>query len=540
MVASADPSRVFAGHRRLYLSLGAMAFLLFWGLPSLILPLSTDEAIYAVGARTVLRGGELYRDFWDIKPPLTYLTYVVPLGIGGADSVLALRLFNLLAIGAGMAVVFALTARFFSDRAALLAACLYCFGYFGVAWFGHQGEAESYMAAPLLLAFAAYRVRGAGVYRMALVAGLLLGIAIAYKPTAALLALGLPAMELLFRQQDWTPRAAVERLALAAVGVLAVQAAWVAYLLAVGTWADFVDIQRNYTLPYNDYRWLAGTPLWRSILDPTGGWLVNSAYLIVPAWIAVMLGLFRGKRQPTLLLGGLALLAVLSVWWQGKYFDYHWLIVLPFLAPLAGYAFDQAIDLTRSLARGDAYLARGLLAAGFIVLAIWPVLRTYDAYGLLLDRTLGNISQQTVENHYLAEYEANVQLVDQIREQGDPDDSFYVFGFWALPYFLEERPLPARFITNASVRSTWSPESWRQELIDDLERVRPRFVAVAAGDHQPWLTGTYQASDQFMCDSFPELRRFIEENYHAIMNNGLFVLYDAEATLHSAAPRCVA
>ena len=52
------------------------------------------------------------------------------------------------------------------------------------------------------------------------------------------------------------------------------------------------------------------------------------------------------------------LLALLTVWWQGKYFDYHWLIVVPFLAPLAGYAFDEAINLTRSLARWDAYLSR--------------------------------------------------------------------------------------------------------------------------------------------------------------------------------------
>jgi hypothetical protein len=152
----------------------------------------------------------------------------------------------------------------------------------------------------------------------------------------------------------------------------------------------------------------------------------------------------------------------------------------------------------------------------------------------------GSLTRAGVEQHYLGEFGANRQIVEHIRENSSADDGFLVFGFWPQPYIWEERPLPSRFVTSASVRSTWSPAKWRRELIADLIVNKPRFIAVAAGDHQPWLTGSGHASDQYLCDAWPELRQLIEENYRAVINNGLFVLYDREAREHLALPRCVA
>jgi hypothetical protein len=181
-----------------------------------------------------------------------------------------------------------------------------------------------------------------------------------------------------------------------------------------------------------------------------------------------------------------------------------------------------------------------VLVIGFLIIAIWPILRTYDAYDLLLQRAGGSASGADVERHYLEQLAANRQIVEHIRQHGRPDDSFLVFGFWTQPYIWEERPLPSRFVTSASVRSTWSPAKWRRELIADLIVNKPRFIAVAAGDHQPWLTGSGHASDQYLCDAWPELRQHIEENYRAVINNGLFVLYAREARENLALPRCVA
>jgi hypothetical protein len=61
----------------------AVAFTLIWGLPFLLSPLSTDETYFALGALTILTGDQLYEDLWDIKPPLIYALYALPIGVAG-------------------------------------------------------------------------------------------------------------------------------------------------------------------------------------------------------------------------------------------------------------------------------------------------------------------------------------------------------------------------------------------------------------------------------------------------------------------------
>jgi hypothetical protein len=60
----------------------------------------------------------------------------------------------------------------------------------------------------------------------------------------------------------------------------------------------------------------------------------------------------------------------------------------------------------------------------------------------------------------------------------------------------------------------------------DLMAAPPRFFAVARGDNQPWLVGSSETSDEHLRDSFPELRRFLEERYVPVLDLGLFILYE--------------
>ena len=70
--------RVLSGHRGLLVTTGAALVVLFFGLPTLIIPLATDQVLYALGARTILDGGVLYSDLWEIKAPAVFLIYAAP------------------------------------------------------------------------------------------------------------------------------------------------------------------------------------------------------------------------------------------------------------------------------------------------------------------------------------------------------------------------------------------------------------------------------------------------------------------------------
>jgi hypothetical protein len=207
-------------------------------------------------------------------------------------------------------------------------------------------------------------------------------------------------------------------------------------------------------------------------------------------------------------------------------FSYHWLVLLPLLALLAGYALDQLGAQFRALSRSRAIGAWAVLAIGLAVLA-YPTLRdTYDDYRVLFHYVDGSMSRREVEAHYHPLYAQNHELVDYIRAHSDEDDRVFVWGVWPQVYFWLDRPLVDRFLVNSGLRATWAPDSWRREFMEDLTASPPRFFAVAYGDNQPWLAGTSETSDQHVDNGFPELRDFLLASYVPVLDLNLFVLYE--------------
>ncbi len=76
-------------------ALGVLLLALVLRVPALVRPIiDTDEAGHGVGARELLRGGRLYVDYADNKPPLLYWIYTGVMAVGGR-SVLAVHWFGL-------------------------------------------------------------------------------------------------------------------------------------------------------------------------------------------------------------------------------------------------------------------------------------------------------------------------------------------------------------------------------------------------------------------------------------------------------------
>jgi 4-amino-4-deoxy-L-arabinose transferase-like glycosyltransferase len=516
--------------RWLVLGVAGIAVVLLLGLPTIITPLATDQVLYALGARTILDGGQLYKDFWEIKPPLVFLIYAIPFAVAG-EHMEAIRVLDLINTLFAMAAIFLLSRRYFSERAAVLAAAFYAFTYLARTNPSDLAEAESFMAAPLALAFYLYTPNASDrrAALRALGAGLLLGGVFALKSTAILFVLGLPAAELLWRDQGgWTPRRAAERLALAVGGFLLVQAVIVAYLAIGGALSDFIDIQRHYTAPYNRYRYApAGMSHLRFLVQATADWIKSAAFIVVPAGAALFFALFRGREARAVwLLALLSALGVVAIWWQGKMFDYHWLLLIPLLAPLAGYAVDQLGVLFSRLDRSQAWAGWALLAGGLAALALTPIANKYDDYRVLARYASGSMDRRGVEAHYYPLFRQNHEVVDYIKANSGQGDRVFVWGLWPQIYFWLDRPLVDRFAANHGLRATWAPAAWRNELIDDLVADPPRYIAVAAGDNQPWLVGNGETSDQHLRDSFPELNLLLESNYQPVLNLDLFVLYE--------------
>src|SRR6266850_1900236 len=104
---------------------GLITVLFITHLPAL-LPRSTiqDEAVYVVVARQMLRGGRLYVDVVDRKPPLLFWVYEAILRIFGPHNWVALHLVGMLWVLATMGGLYLIGRRVAGPRAGLAAALL--------------------------------------------------------------------------------------------------------------------------------------------------------------------------------------------------------------------------------------------------------------------------------------------------------------------------------------------------------------------------------------------------------------------------------
>jgi len=524
----------------------ACVFVLLIGLPTLIVPLYTDQAVFALGARTILHGGFPYRDLWDVKPPGIYLVYLPAMLPFGSDTA-GIRILDLANTVLAMGAVYLLARRLFSERAGIVAATLYGFAYVTRAGFDGLGQTESFLVLPLALALFLYPADDAYKgSRRAVESGVLLGLAFSIKFSAAFFVLALPAMELLLAGGPWRLGPIVRRLSLAAVGFLAVVAAFAVYLALGGALGDFIDIQRLHMRPYTMLHWSPdGESYLHFVGRVTNEYLKDNLFLTVPAGIAFFFAL-RGVRTRETLLGGLLVAAALAgVWVQGKLFPYHWLALLFPLALLAGHAIDRTLalyDATRP--RVMRWGACGLVGAGLVVLTPSIVSGPAGQYRHFIGYIDGSYTSAENEAQFGSYFALLREAVDYMQTRQCPTapkvngavdsndlsegvnrSAFFVWGNWPILYWWREVSLPNRFVYDTPLTTEWAPEKWRNELVDSLERMPPTYILVAGGGPQPWLTGTTANAAENL-EQYPRLLALIENRYVFVWGNDLFRIYE--------------
>jgi hypothetical protein len=132
----------------------AFTLVLALGLGKLAYPLMEDQSLFLLGARAISRGGTLYRDFWDIKPPGIFLFYLAGGSLFGANEI-GIHLFELLWMLLAIPLLLALAGTGISRARLLAAALLFVGSYYVLAGEGMLANAEGLMNPPLLLVLVA-------------------------------------------------------------------------------------------------------------------------------------------------------------------------------------------------------------------------------------------------------------------------------------------------------------------------------------------------------------------------------------------------
>jgi hypothetical protein len=464
--------------------------------------ISDDEAIYDAMAQVVNRGGVMYRDALDHKPPGLVYVYAAVERIAGAHASPALRIGLVHLLGLLLALLTAaglvLVARELLRRELWwVPAALY--GIASTAKCAYDGLAvngELLMNAPTVFAIAAvlFAGRASRGKRLGwdLLAAVLIGVAGLAKWQA--LATGLAFPFLVAREDRST---FLDRLSRRGpvwlLGVALPIAATAAYFEAHGVLADA-------------WRW-GGLFNARYISDGPGTWwalerfAIGFGSVIVPSaalYLAGLAGLRKQLRKGARGQLGLVIWAVVSmlcVGLGGRFFGHYFLQAELPLCLLA------AEPLSRWFSRAPAWTASAVAvpAAVFFVFSLSPSMTR-----ALFDPGAPNWAR----------------IGQEVASHSAPGDSLFVWGNVPPLYSLTNRPMGTRFsfcnyLTglspgtpseyDPSVQTRSTSEAWPL-LLDDLEHRKPALIldTAAAG---------WKGYGKYPIARFPEFAAYVSAHY---------------------------
>jgi 4-amino-4-deoxy-L-arabinose transferase-like glycosyltransferase len=485
----------------------ALFFLLFVSVAALtrapflgVRILDLDESAALLGSWELLRGGRLYVDFVDNRPPLFYLLYAAPqmlLGPGMA----AVRLFAALLVLPLTAL--AASAFYRHDRRGVAAGLLFL--VYGAAFLAHDMQSVSPELLMLLpLGWAAVLLREeadtARPLRL-LAAGALVGAAALVRQQAAA---WLPALAVAvwLGAPGRSPRSKARLAALLGGFVLPLALAYVLFV-ALGAGDELVFWTWTRNIGY------AANPIpAEEALERALSYLLPFLIVTAPLWLAA----WRGRslagpahaRRLAWLLVAFSLPGVFIGW---RFFPHYF---VPLYLPLArGAAPWTASLVARPLSRE----ARVLLA--------WPVL-------LFFASTLVSLA---LYHGPRAVYEETRPIFGRVAARLAADPCYgrgplFVWGF-APQLYTESGLVPAtRFVVPQASLTGYVPGNravragtvdtrklvrtadW-DRLMGDLETSRPAFILdTAPSGLHGW--GAYPVED------FPRLDRFVKSGYDAV------------------------
>lgn len=507
----------------------AAVVLAAWAVRYVGLPLGADQGILLWIGDLIRGGGLPYRDAFDIRGPAFDYLHALILVVFGRNE-WGIRVFDLLMIALGGWLVWRIALRTAGPVAASAGAVLFLLWYAALDyWSTAQSDGWTAVILSGVVALLVIGERRLTPWRAAL-AGVLVALCALNKPTYAVFLL-LPAVRGL-GERDRGIRWVVAMWAAMLAGFAAPILAFMAWFAAHGALDDLIEVHILWTVSV--YSGL--NQPWLTRLQAMIHWLLTSKFAVALGVAAGGLAfLARTRRADALLIGlwlGLALLTVIA---QDKYWQYHWLVVYPPLAVLAGIGVhgltrlralrptapvDHAADPDIALATRT--LPAAIVAVLFGAALFTPSLEVYR--WVKAEVGLTNANEYDIMQHgpYGRGPTTFVAIARYIASRTTERDEVLVWGNVQGINFLSARRSPTRFaylraLTNE--RDSRFRPKYLREFFADLRTKPPtyvvaideRYCTVAA---RSGMTSLDHIAFPLRCLSeLPEFQRFVGERY---------------------------
>lgn len=503
-----------------------VGFSMLCGSVSLIYPFGRDQGAYAYAGWVMLEGGTLYRDVFVFKPPMTAIVHGLAMGLFGVNT-WAIRVLDLGWTAATSLVVAAIALELWNRRDAALAAGLlgpvlyYQIDYWMIA------QTDGWMALPCAAAMWAVlrggRALGQDTRRATVwwvAAGVLAGVALLFKYTAVTITIPmLAALGWVSASRGRRAWLGVPAMMLGGALALSACAFW---LVCAGAWDSFVDSQLNLLPSYvgrrNDGNAAAQALVRLMTLERTKADIIP-LFWAAPVTLVPALFYARGRGR-----SGWLGLGVVVIWWlaavtnvvvQGKFFDYHYLPMLPPTALIAGLGLALLIRRPMNWTRRRDVKALGVAALLTLLIAVTPLGgRALDVArvafgGQTIEEYIGSRREYARPGYNVAEIR---RVADVLRRTTSADQRVFLWGYDPTINVRAKRHTVSRFLYNYPFRVSWGDPRYEAELMQALHARPPDVFVVSSGDRFPGITGTYKDSAAVLAD-FQALDTFVKERY---------------------------
>ena len=470
----------------------------------LIYPPGRDQAAFVTCAQLLAAGKALYRDCWDVKGPLTYLAVRAFIDFPGPPW-LAVRVLDVLAVWATSVLLY--TALPFERAIRWSAALLWEWLYLNLNYW-NTAQPEGFALPLILAAILVWAIAPAPRWPRPFLAGVLLGVAGGFKPTALVTG----ALALVLCRPPWrSPR----QWFIWAVGVMVSTGLWFGWLYSTGSLTPYLEILGFLAAPYQQTphpsRWV--NLIWAN------RWLLKNERLLPTLLALLAIPTARSTRKGQALLA-LGISGLLSVHLQGRYWAYHWVYLLPALAGLALWGWWElrsrlspymaSVFMVGMFGIAFLYLPSELPATLKVLLQGAPLERAFPAYG-----TYGR-------GHF--SLQGDWEVAQFLSKRSRAQDRIWVWGFEPAIYLFAERRPATRFIydlpLSIDVANPWTPR-WQQEALQVLRRSPPRYIVVATQD----VTAVEREDSRAQLRYFPALARWLQRTYILETQVERFLIY---------------
>ncbi len=513
------------------------------GAPTLLFPFGKDQGEYAYIGAAFLNGEVIYKDVFNVKPPMTHWLHAAATIIFG-PYMSAIRILDFLwQLGAALCLFGIGKTLWRWWGWGLLTAVFYTIAYYHTD-FWHTAQTDGFINFPITLSVLLVIQETIGRERRTgnrtrnwpwIGAGLLVGLAVLLKYPIGLM---LPVLGLLYWLGNKERRK--RPIILIIAGFTLPLLLFVIGLTVRGALDDFLQIQLGYIPEYNAGFVTADNYLafsWQIFSQVVKNQLYLQLFLGVLGLGILVMAIQRPKNRLLWLIPFWGFAALLHLVIQNKYYPYH---ALPLLAPLAlfvTYFFQRISAVLTKQWPGARYVIAGS-AALLLGLMMFSSASPYyhgdlsERYRPLMEIVEGEMAlreyyQQDIFGAYgwpVFSSRANLEVADYLFSHSQPDDEVFIWAFEPSIYFLAQRQTASRFIYNFPLYGQFAWPEFRQQVVAELTAAPPQVILVANGDAQPWLTGTEADSAAALRD-FPELNDFVNEQYELDTNIAQFSIY---------------